>query len=56
MTLNHLFIYFNLKGAMAATYRAITQTPRAPNLGPVHQSELAARRRWKLKSMSSSEK
>ncbi|XP_071444255.1 ribosomal protein S6 kinase alpha-2 isoform X2 [Hetaerina americana] len=34
-----------IKGAMDATYRAILQTPRAPNLGPVVMSDLARRRR-----------
>ncbi|KAF4527281.1 hypothetical protein B566_EDAN007002 [Ephemera danica] len=35
----------DIKGAVAATYRAISQSPRAPNLGPVVMSELARRRR-----------
>ncbi|XP_054273253.1 ribosomal protein S6 kinase 2 beta isoform X3 [Macrosteles quadrilineatus] len=43
-----------LKGAMAATYRAMSQSPRAPNLGPVVMSELARRRR-KSRPKSSTE-
>lgn len=35
----------SLKGTVAATYRAISQSPRAPDLGPVVMSELARRRR-----------
>ncbi|CAB3362156.1 Hypothetical predicted protein [Cloeon dipterum] len=35
----------DLKGSVAATYRAMLQSPRAPNLGPVVMSELARRRR-----------
>lgn len=34
-----------VKGAVAATYKAISQSPRAPDLGPVVMSELARRRR-----------
>ncbi|XP_075226417.1 ribosomal protein S6 kinase alpha-2-like isoform X2 [Lycorma delicatula] len=43
-----------IKGAMAATYRAVSQSPRAPNLGPVVMSELA-RRRHKSRPKSSTE-
>lgn len=43
-----------IKGAMAATYRAMSQSPRAPNLGPVVMSELARRRR-KSRPKSSTE-
>ncbi|KAL1131536.1 hypothetical protein AAG570_011153, partial [Ranatra chinensis] len=43
-----------VKGAMAATYRAVSQSPRAPNLGPVVMSELARRRR-KSRPKSSTE-
>lgn len=39
---------------MAATYRAMSQAPRAPNLGPVVMSELARRRR-KSRPKSSTE-
>ncbi|KAK6636791.1 Ribosomal protein S6 kinase 2 alpha [Polyplax serrata] len=35
----------SLKGAVAATYRAISQSPRSPDLGPVVMSELARRRK-----------
>jgi len=34
-----------VKGAVAATYRAINQSPHAPNLAPVQTSQLAMRRR-----------
>lgn len=34
-----------VRGAVAATYRAVSQVPRAPDLGPVVMSELARRRR-----------
>ncbi|XP_065225876.1 ribosomal protein S6 kinase 2 beta isoform X3 [Planococcus citri] len=34
-----------IKGAMAATYRAMSQSPPIPNLGPVFMSQLAQRRR-----------
>ncbi|XP_063235019.1 ribosomal protein S6 kinase 2 beta isoform X3 [Bacillus rossius redtenbacheri] len=43
-----------IKGAVAATYRAISQSPRAPHLGPVVMSELARRRR-KSRPKSSTE-
>ncbi|XP_066999104.2 ribosomal protein S6 kinase 2 beta isoform X2 [Anabrus simplex] len=43
-----------VKGAMAATYRAMSQKPRCPNLGPVAMSELARRRR-KSRPKSSTE-
>ncbi|XP_046986596.1 ribosomal protein S6 kinase 2 beta isoform X2 [Schistocerca americana] len=43
-----------VKGAMAATYRAVSQKPRSPNLGPVVMSELARRRR-KSRPKSSTE-
>ncbi|KAK7870291.1 hypothetical protein R5R35_001013 [Gryllus longicercus] len=43
-----------VKGAMAATYRAMNQKPRSPNLGPVAMSELARRRR-KSRPKSSTE-
>lgn len=43
-----------VKGAMAATYRAINSYPKPPNLEPVSASELA-RRRGKLRSKSSAE-
>ncbi|XP_072155318.1 ribosomal protein S6 kinase alpha-2 isoform X1 [Bemisia tabaci] len=33
-----------IKGAMAATYRAMSQSPPAPNLGPIAMSKLAQRR------------
>lgn len=33
------------QGAVAATYKAMSQSPRAPNLGPVVMSDLARRRR-----------
>ncbi|XP_034248847.1 ribosomal protein S6 kinase 2 beta-like isoform X4 [Thrips palmi] len=35
----------DIKGSVAATYKAISQSPRAPNLGPVVMSDLARRRR-----------
>uniref|UniRef100_A0A1B6EJE7 Ribosomal protein S6 kinase n=2 Tax=Cuerna arida TaxID=1464854 RepID=A0A1B6EJE7_9HEMI len=50
----HLQEPSQLKGAMAATYRAMSQSPRAPNLGPVVMSELARRRR-KSRPKSSTE-
>ena len=34
-----------VKGAVAATYRAISQSPLAPHLAPVQTSQLAMRRR-----------
>jgi p90 ribosomal S6 kinase len=34
-----------VKGAVAATYRAISQSPLAPHLAPVQTSQLAIRRR-----------
>ena len=34
-----------VKGAVAATYRAINQSPHAPHLAPVQTSQLAMRRR-----------
>ncbi len=34
-----------VKGAVAATYRAISQSPLAPHLAPVQSSQLAIRRR-----------
>ncbi|RZF32667.1 hypothetical protein LSTR_LSTR004095 [Laodelphax striatellus] len=43
-----------IKGAISATYRAVSQSPRAPNLGPVVMSELARRRR-KSRPKSSTE-
>nr|CAD7427484.1 unnamed protein product [Timema monikensis] len=43
-----------IKGAVAATYRAVSQSPRSPNLGPVVMSELARRRR-KSRPQSSTE-
>nr|CAD7453030.1 unnamed protein product [Timema tahoe] len=41
-------------GAVAATYRAVSQSPRSPHLGPVVMSELARRRR-KSRPQSSTE-
>lgn len=35
----------DIKGTIAATYKAMSQSPRAPNLGPVVMSDLARRRR-----------
>lgn len=35
----------SLKGTVAATYRAISHSPRTPDLGPVVMSELARRRK-----------
>nr|CAD7572539.1 unnamed protein product [Timema californicum] len=43
-----------IKGAVAATYRAVSQSPRSPHLGPVVMSELARRRR-KSRPQSSTE-
>ncbi|KAK4295813.1 hypothetical protein Pmani_031649, partial [Petrolisthes manimaculis] len=43
-----------VKGAITATYRAINDSPRAPNLGPVAASALA-RRRGKSRPKSSTE-
>ncbi|XP_042213942.1 ribosomal protein S6 kinase alpha-3-like isoform X3 [Homarus americanus] len=43
-----------VKGAISATYRAINDSPRAPNLGPVAASALA-RRRGKSRPKSSTE-
>lgn len=34
-----------VKGAVAATYRAISSSPLAPHLAPVQTSQLAMRRR-----------
>ncbi|KAL0276155.1 UNVERIFIED_CONTAM: hypothetical protein PYX00_003784 [Menopon gallinae] len=44
-----------VKGAVAATYRAISQSPRAPDLGPVVMSELARRRRKSRPKSTTSE-
>jgi p90 ribosomal S6 kinase len=35
---------YKIKGAMEATYRAVSQSPPTPNLGPVVLSQLAQRR------------
>lgn len=43
-----------VKGSVAATYRAVSQNPRAPDLGPVVMSELA-RRRKKSRPQSTTE-
>lgn len=43
-----------IKGAMAATYRAMSQSPPIPNLGPVVMSQLA-QRRHKSRPKSSTE-
>lgn len=43
-----------VKGAVAATYRAISSSPLAPHLAPVQTSQLAMRRR-KSRTKTSSE-
>ncbi|XKL62061.1 hypothetical protein PGB90_001894 [Kerria lacca] len=43
-----------IRGAMAATYRAMSQSPPIPNLGPVFMSQLA-QRRHKSRPKSSTE-
>ncbi|CAG0894066.1 unnamed protein product [Darwinula stevensoni] len=43
-----------IKGALTATFRAVHESPKAPNLGPVAASALA-RRRGKSRPKSSSE-
>ena len=44
----HSIVYKNVlfwfQGAMEATYRAVSQSPPTPNLGPVVLSQLAQRR------------
>lgn len=44
-----------VKGAMAATFRAINNYPKPPNLEPVAASELARRRANKARHLSSTE-
>ncbi|KAK8759492.1 hypothetical protein V5799_002875, partial [Amblyomma americanum] len=44
-----------VKGAMAATFRAINNYPKPPNLEPVAASELARRRANKTRHLSSTE-
>lgn len=49
-----MFVSF-VQGAMAATYRAMSQSPRPPHLMPVFTSELAQRRWRKSRPKSSTE-